>query len=74
MVQLTGVATVGRSTSAPLARLERRWLMADTVSFFGGNHLFKAGGEFEMTRGVSSSLPSYFGGQFIFAPCRSCWA
>jgi hypothetical protein len=67
-VVLTGMATAGRSTSTPLHRLERRWRMADTVSFFGGDHLFKLGGEFEMLSGVDSKLVSNFGGQYIFAP------
>jgi hypothetical protein len=58
----------GRSVATPLLRLERRWRMADTISFFGGSHHIKAGAEFEVTRGVASQLPYYFGGQYVFAP------
>jgi outer membrane receptor protein involved in Fe transport len=68
MVVLPGVATAGRSIATPLVRPERRWRMADTLSFYGGDHLIKGGAEFEITRGVASKLPYYFGGQFIFAP------
>src|SRR6185503_15330673 len=41
---------------------------SDTISYFGGDHLFKAGADFEVTRTLASSLPSYFGGLFLFGP------
>jgi hypothetical protein len=67
-VILSGVGTVGRHPSTPQTRNHYRIQLADTVSYFGGNHLFKAGVDFEVTRTLSSSLPSYFGGVFLFNP------
>ena len=51
----------------PQRRLEHRLQLADTVSFFGGRHLFKAGVDFERTQTVSGRLPQFFGGTFVFA-------
>ncbi len=65
---LSGVATAGRNASTPLKRRQNRYQLSDTVSFFGGNHMLKAGVDFEATRTLSSTLPSYFGGAFIFNP------
>jgi hypothetical protein len=63
---LSGVATAGRNASTPLARKQNRYQLSDTVSYFGGSHLLKAGVDFELTQTLSSTLPSYFGGAFIF--------
>jgi hypothetical protein len=63
---LSGVATAGRNASTPLARRQNRYQLSDTVSYFGGDHMVKAGVDFELTHTLSSTLPSYFGGAFIF--------
>jgi Carboxypeptidase regulatory-like domain/TonB dependent receptor-like, beta-barrel len=63
---LTGVATAGRNASTPLERKQNRFQLSDTVSHFGGNHMLKAGVDFEATQTLRSTLPSYFGGAFIF--------
>jgi carboxypeptidase family protein/TonB-dependent receptor-like protein len=68
LLLLSGVATAGRNVSTPQTRRQNRYQVSDTVSFFGGDHLFKAGADFEVTRTLSSSLPSYFGGAFVFSP------
>ena len=65
---LSGVATAGRNASTPLARKQDRFQLSDTISFFGGNHMVKAGVDFEATHTLRSTLPSYFGGAFIFNP------
>ena len=63
---LSGVATAGRNASTPLGRRQNRYQLSDTVSYFGGDHMVKAGVDFELTHTLSSTLPSYFGGAFIF--------
>jgi Carboxypeptidase regulatory-like domain/TonB-dependent Receptor Plug Domain len=63
---LSGVATAGRNASTPLARRQHRYQLSDTISYFGGDHMVKAGVDFELTDTLSSTLPSYFGGAFIF--------
>ena len=68
LVVLSGVATAGRNQSTPLARKQNRYQLSDTVSYFGGNHMLKAGVDFEATQTLQSTLPSYFGGAFIFTP------
>jgi hypothetical protein len=68
LLVLSGIATAGRNASTPLKRRQHRYQLSDTVSFFGGNHMLKAGVDFEATRTLSSTLPSYFGGAFIFNP------
>jgi len=65
-VTLPGIASVGRSSSTPQPRLQDRFQLADTVSYFGGGHLLKAGLDLEITDTKRSSLPSYFGGAYIF--------
>jgi hypothetical protein len=65
---LSGVATAGRNSSTPLGRKQNRYQISDTISFFGGNHMMKAGIDFEATHTLRSTLPSYFGGAFIFNP------
>jgi hypothetical protein len=68
LLLLNGIGTVGRNASTPQTRKQNRFQVSDTISFFGGNHLFKAGVDFEVTRTLSSSLPSFFGGAFVFSP------
>jgi hypothetical protein len=63
---LSGVATAGRNASTPLARKQNRYQLSDTISYFGGSHMVKAGVDFELTQTLSSTLPSYFGGAFVF--------
>ena len=67
-VLLPGVAQVGRAYYTPQPRLHNRVQVSDTVSYFGGNHLLKAGFDFEYVDTVSGAYPGYFSGVYIFAP------
>lgn len=66
-VEVLGVASVGRQRFTPQPRKNDRIQVMETISYFGGNHLFKAGLEFN-TIDHESALPLHFGGRYLFAP------
>ena len=45
-LEVTGVASVGRQRFTPQPRTNDRFQFCDTVSYFGGNHVVKAGFDF----------------------------
>ena len=67
-VSLPGIATAGRVYFTPQPRLHNRLQVTDTVSYFGGNHLLKAGVDFEYSDTRKGAYPGYFTGVYIFAP------
>ena len=67
-VSIPGVAQVGRAYHTPQPRLHNRVQVGDTVSYFGGNHLLKAGVDFEYGDTRRGAYPGYFSGVYIFAP------
>ena len=67
-VTLPGIAQVGRAYHTPQPRLHNRIQASDTISYFGGNHLLKAGLDFEYVDTTSGAYPGYFSGVYIFAP------
>jgi hypothetical protein len=67
-VMLPGVAQAGRVYYTPQPRVHNRLQVSDTVSYFGGNHLLKAGMDFEYVDTTSGAYPGYFSGVYIFAP------
>jgi hypothetical protein len=66
-LELTGVASVGRQRFTPQPRLNERIQVADTISYFGGNHQLKAGLDFSYIDTKDTALPLHFGGRYIFA-------
>jgi hypothetical protein len=67
-ISLPGIATAGRVYYTPQPRLHNRMQVTDTVSYFGGNHLLKAGVDFEYSDTRKGAYPAYFSGVYIFAP------
>jgi hypothetical protein len=67
-VEVAGVASAGRHRLTPQLRDNVRYQMLDTVSHQRGNHLWKAGVDFNIVDHTASSLPLQFGGRYIFAP------
>ena len=66
-VQISGVANAGRLRTTPQTRDNLRLQFIETISYFGSDHLFKAGIDYNYYNG-KASLPLHFGGRFIFAP------
>jgi outer membrane receptor protein involved in Fe transport len=67
-VSLPGLAQAGRAYHTPQPRLLNRLQVSDTVSYFAGNHLLKAGFDYEHVDTTSGAYPGYFSGVYIFAP------
>jgi outer membrane receptor protein involved in Fe transport len=66
-LELPGVASVGRQRFTPQARKNDRYQLMETLSYAGGRHSLKAGGEFNYLDNRLAALPLHFGGRFIFA-------
>jgi hypothetical protein len=67
-IEISGVANVGRNRLTPQLRNNVRYQMLDTVSYQAGEHLWKAGVDFNVVHHTKASLPLHFGGRYIFAP------
>ncbi len=67
-VELIGVASVGRQRFTPQPRLNDRYQILDTISFYTGRHQLKAGFDFNYIDHKVQSLPLHFGGRYIFSP------
>jgi hypothetical protein len=66
-VTLPGLASVGRASGTPAPRVNNRIQVGDTLSYFSGGHLLKVGVDFDLTDTRRSSLPSFFGGSYVFS-------
>ena len=67
-VEITGVASLGRQRFTPQLRNAYRLQVLDTVSVMAGPHVLKAGIDFNTVDQTKGTLPSHFGGRYIFAP------
>jgi Carboxypeptidase regulatory-like domain len=69
-LEVTGVAAVGRQRISPVARLNKRVQLLDTVSYFSGAHHIKFGGEFNylMFPSEGNLLPANVSGRYFFSP------
>lgn len=67
-IEVIGVASLGRQRFTPQPRLNDRYQVLDTVSFFVGAHQVKAGLDFNYIDHSRQALPLHFGGRYIFAP------
>jgi hypothetical protein len=69
-LEVTGVAAVGRQRISPVARLNKRVQLLDTVSYFSGAHHIKFGGEFNDLTFPSGGnlLPANVSGRYFFSP------
>ena len=67
-VEISGVATAGRQRFTPQPRENLRLQVVETVSLFTGNHLFKAGVDYNYIDHRTQALPLHFGGRYIFLP------
>ncbi len=67
-LEVTGYASVGRQRFTPQNRRTALWQVLDTASLTRGNHLFKAGFDFQWTQDLvdGPALPLHFGGRYIF--------
>ncbi len=59
----------GRSASLPRRTREHRLHLAETLSFDGGRHSFKLGGDLSLVT-ISNFFPLLFGGQYTFDDIR----
>jgi hypothetical protein len=66
-LEVTGYASVGRHRFTPQPRRNRRLQVLDTVSYYVGDHQFKAGFDFSALGNKNEALPLHFGGRYIFA-------
>lgn len=67
-LEIVGVASVGRQRFTPQPRLNDRYQVLDTVSYFTGRHQLKGGFDFNYVDHKIQSLPLHFGGRYIFRP------
>jgi Carboxypeptidase regulatory-like domain/TonB dependent receptor-like, beta-barrel len=67
-LEVIGVASVGRQRFTPQPRVNDRYQILDTVSYFTGRHQIKAGIDFNYIDHRDQSLPLHFGGRYIFQP------
>ena len=70
-LEITGVASVGRQRITPNRRLTRHVQLLETLSYVGGAHHVKLGGEYThigFPGGDANTLPLHFGGRYIFSP------
>jgi hypothetical protein len=65
-LEVAGVASVGRQRFTPQPRLNERIQVANTVSYLGGRHRFKAGFDFNHIDTKQTALPLHVGGRYIF--------
>ena len=67
-LEVTGYASVGRQRFTPQNRTTALWQLLDTASLTRGNHLFKAGFDFQATQDLVDDpvLPLHFGGRYVF--------
>jgi hypothetical protein len=77
-VEITGVASVGRQRFTPQPRLNDRYELLDTVTFFKSvkrtQHALRAGIDFNYIDHKVQSLPLHFGGRYIFVPFSAAQA
>jgi hypothetical protein len=67
-VEILGVASVGRQRFTPQPRVNTRYQVLDTLSFYAGSHQIKTGFDFSYIDNKDQSLPLHFGGRYVFAP------
>ena len=67
-VEIPGVATVGRHRFTPQERRNLRVQVAETLTYFRGQHQYKVGADYSYINHESQSLPLHFGGRYIFGP------
>lgn len=65
-VEIVGVASFGRHRFTPQPRLNERYQVVDTLSFFAGRHQIKTGFDFSYIDHLEQALPLHFGGRYIF--------
>jgi hypothetical protein len=66
-LEISGAASVGRHRFTPQPRRNIRYQFVDTVSYARGDHLLKAGVDFNYIDTRKGNLPLHFGGRYIFA-------
>ena len=67
-LEILGVASVGRNRFVPQPRLNDRYQVLETFSFFRGKHQWKAGLEYNYVNHKVQALPLHFGGRYLFQP------
>ena len=67
-LEVTGYASLGRQRFTPQNRTTALWQVLDTASVTRGDHLLKAGFDFQWTQDLvdGPALPLHFGGRYIF--------
>jgi hypothetical protein len=65
-VEIVGMASFGRHRFTPQPRLNERYQVVDTLSFFAGRHQIKTGFDFNYIDHLEQALPLHFGGRYIF--------
>lgn len=63
------ISGTGRSSILPRQTNEKKWHVAETVSYENSRHTLKFGGD-AMIAKISNYFPSLFGGQYIFDSIR----
>lgn len=66
-LEVTGFASVGRHRFTPQPRRNTRLQVVDTLSYYVGDHQFKAGIDASTIDNRNEALPLHFGGRYIFA-------
>jgi hypothetical protein len=66
-LEVAGVASVGRQRFTPQPRKNDRIQVTETITYFGGSHVVKAGIDFNSIDN-EAALPLHFGGRYIFGP------
>jgi hypothetical protein len=65
-LEVTAVASVGRQRFTPQPRDNIRYQFLDTISYYVGDHQFKAGIDYNLVDNKVQALPLHFGGRYIF--------
>jgi hypothetical protein len=66
-ITIPGVAVVGRVVTSPQTRKSDRFEASETLSYFRGSHLLKAGASFAYLDAKELTLPLNFGGNYVFS-------
>jgi carboxypeptidase family protein len=68
-VEIPGVASIGQEPFAPVRRVEKRWQLADSLSYVRGSHTIKTGIDFNRIP-ANVTFPLHQGGLYAFPAIR----
>jgi hypothetical protein len=68
-VEIPGVASIGQEPFAPVQRIEKRWQLADSLSYVRGSHTIKTGVDVNYIP-ATVTFPLHQGGLYAFPATR----